>query len=505
MKTITHPEEAVTAVGYTYLIETFAINPIPNWHQSFISGISRRETVTIGNIVKEYFPKSYEPGRNIGDHIEFAFKYDGINLEILLSVFDRVDTEELVRYIQSRPTGIYSRATWFLYEFLMNARLPLDDLKYGNYFDLLNTTRYYASEHGEPIQRQRIRNNLPGNRSFCPIVRKTAELKSLEEIDYSRAVHEETSKYSVSVVRRALRYLYTKETKSSFEIEHVKASAERSERFIEMLQDAESKDFCSKKGFLEVQNRIVDKRFMDSDYRTNQNYVGETVKYDREMVHYISPKPDDLPEMMEGLIDLHHNIEVSDLHPVIHAAVVSWGFVFLHPFEDGNGRIHRFLIHNILAHRGFTPKGLMFPVSAAMLNNMTEYDHSLESFSKNVMPRIDFKLDINGILKVSNDTANFYRYMDLTVQATALFRFIQRTIEIELPEEFEFIHRYDSTKESIQSIVDVNDRLADLFIRFCIQNKGTLARKKRRDFFPMLTDDEISEMEKAVVLHFNII
>jgi Fic family protein len=47
--------------------------------------------------------------------------------------------------------------------------------------------------------------------------------------------------------------------------------------------------------------------------------------------------------------------------------------------QDGNGRIHRFLIHNILARRKFTPEGLMFPVSAVMLKNPADYDASLEA------------------------------------------------------------------------------------------------------------------------------
>lgn len=34
--------------------------------------------------------------------------------------------------------------------------------------------------------------------------------------------------------------------------------------------------------------------------------------------------------------------------PVL-AAGIAFGFVFIHPFEGGNGRIHRYLIHHVLA------------------------------------------------------------------------------------------------------------------------------------------------------------
>ncbi len=75
---------------------------------------------------------------------------------------------------------------------------------------------------------------------------------------------------------------------------------------------------------------------------------------------------------MEGLIASHERMGSGGVSAVIHAAAVAYGFVFLHPFEDGNGRIHRFLIHNILARHGFTPAGIIFPVSASMLKKMEE-------------------------------------------------------------------------------------------------------------------------------------
>ena len=73
---------------------------------------------------------------------------------------------------------------------------------------------------------------------------------------------------------------------------------------------------------------------------------------------------------------------------VIAAAVITYSFVFLHPFSDGNGRLHRFLIHYVLAYRGFAPDGVVFPISATLLSRPQDYDASLESFSKALMPLV---------------------------------------------------------------------------------------------------------------------
>ena len=62
--------------------------------------------------------------------------------------------------------------------------------------------------------------------------------------------------------------------------------------------------------------------------------------------------------------------------------MVSFGYVYIHPFEDGNGRIHRFLIHDILVRDGIVPNGTILPVSAQILANMGEYDTVLELLSK---------------------------------------------------------------------------------------------------------------------------
>jgi hypothetical protein len=431
------------------------------------------------------------------EHLEFALKHDGIGLGILSVLFAVVEPDEITAWIASKPTGKYVRKAWFLYEFLTGRQLQLPDLAQGNYIDLLETERYYTISAGDRARRQRIHNNLPGGREFCPIVRRTEKLAAMETVDLRKRCEEIMDSYPPALLKRALSYLYNKETRSSFEIEQIKPSASRTERFIALLETAEHQDFCDKQLLIDVQNRIVDPRFRNSDYRTNQNYIGQTLAYRRQLVHYVCPKPGDLSGLMEGLIRAHRKMKQSGLPAVVHAAAIAYGFVFIHPFEDGNGRIHRFLIHNILFLRGVIPQGLMFPISASMLKNPALYDWSLEAFSKPLMQSVEYDLDDIGRMAVFGETGHLYRYIDMTSQAEAMYDFVQATIEHELLEELSFLANYDKTKQAIQEIADMPDHLIDLFIKFCLQNNGRLSAAKRASYFDFLTEQELRGMESV--------
>src|SRR5437764_3396732 len=87
------------------------------------------------------------------------------------------------------------------------------------------------------------------------------------------------------VLRRAVHYLFTKETKSSFAIEGEKPTSERTERFVRALAHALEFDTSSKAAFVELQNAIVDARYAQKDWRTGQNYVSETGPGYVEVVH----------------------------------------------------------------------------------------------------------------------------------------------------------------------------------------------------------------------------
>ena len=267
---------------------------------------------------------------------------------------------------------------------------------------------------------------------------------------------------------------------------------------------------------MELQRAIVDPRYANQGWRSEigeQIYVGETLSPGHERIHFAAPKPEDLDELMSAFLLMSRRIttrrvqtnigilvtETSRVPTLVAAAVVSFIFNFLHPFSDGNGRIHRFLLHHVLARNGFGPAGIILPVSAVILNRPREYDHALESFSKPLMERVEYELDDRQRMTVTNETADFYRYIDCTELTRITIDFIRETIETELPAELRYLTKYEEIRGKMRDIVELPDRLASLFVKLCHQNSGRLSKQKRKlpEFSP-LTDVELAALEQVI-------
>jgi len=491
-------------VGYEELIRRYELVVMPHHIASFVTeGMGRRQTVIDGHRRKEIYPRTYFPGDGLGDHLTFALKHEGVNLEILRAVFQHASSDALEDIVQQSPTGKYVRQIWFFYEFLTGKELRVAALKIGNYVDVLDENLYFTAAK-QPVPRQRVYNNLLGDPSFCPLVRKTDLLKRYVEVDFRKRTNELVGRYPEEVLHRAVSYLFTKETKSSFEIERATPDQKRAATFVELLKSAEETNYFTKENIIALQHAVVDSRFANDDFRKTQNYVGQSLGFGREIVHFISPRPEDLPSLMEGMFSCHQRMMTSGVHPVVLAAVVAFGFVFMHPFDDGNGRIHRFLIHNILAANKFTPEGMIFPVSATLVQNMKDYDHTLELFSKPLLPLIDYELNDIGEMTVKNDTSLYYRHIDMTAIVEKMFGFIEITIEKELVSELELLSNYERAKSSMREIVDMPDRLVDLFMRICRDNGGKVSANKRNSLFATLTDEEVAAMEECIRNSFGL-
>ena len=289
----------------------------------------------------------------------------------------------------------------------------------------------------------------------------------------------------------------------------------RAEKFIGLLEQAWHRNFLKKEALVELQKAIVDPRYANLGWRSEideQVYVGETLGPGHERIHFAAPKPEDLDELMSAFllmsrritsrrIQLNVGVSVtpSRVPTLVAAAVISFAFDFLHPFSDGNGRIHRFLLHHVLARNDFGPQGIILPVSAVILNRPREYDQALESFSKPLMERVEYTLDERLRMTVTNETVDFYRYIDCTELTRITIDFIRETIEAELPAELRYLTKYDEIREKMRDIVELPDRVADLFVMLCRQNDGRLSKRKRElSEFVLLTDAEISALEEVV-------
>src|SRR5690554_6178447 len=95
--------------GYAFLLEKLGIVGIPNWHRSLVSTTGMYFSKIQDGYIDEVFRSQYWPGDTIGDHLEFALKYDGINLALLARIFEKVGSDALIEYIKTKPTGKYAR------------------------------------------------------------------------------------------------------------------------------------------------------------------------------------------------------------------------------------------------------------------------------------------------------------------------------------------------------------------------------------------------------------
>ncbi|HVE43774.1 MAG TPA: Fic family protein [Gammaproteobacteria bacterium] len=438
----------------------------------------------------------HTPNDTLIGHLTYALKYEGINLSILKALFDVIKPEEMLALITLHPTGSYTRKLWFLYEWLQNTKLALPDAKAISLVDVVDTTLQYAGL-SSISKRHRVRNNLPGTPDFCPMIRKTQKLEAFISMNLSQQAQNVIDTVHPDILTRAAAFLLLKDSKASFAIERETPPQKRAERWGQTIGQAGSQALSDDE-FLRLQEIIIsDFRFTHYGYRNEGGFIGEHERSTGMPIPaHISARPQDLYSLMNGLIATNQLLQKSDIDAVLAAASIAFGFVFIHPFEDGNGRIHRYLIHHVLAEKKFTPMNIIFPVSSVILEHIKEYREILESYSKPLLRFIQWRPTERGNIEVLNNTINFYRYFDATRQAEFLYECIKVTIEKTLPEEVDYLKKYDEMKTFIRNYIDMPDRTVDLLFRFMHQEKGILSKRARKNEFSSLTEEEVKTLEK---------
>ena len=488
------------ARGYLYIIQQYSLNVCELYLQSFATDTSTKKVVQSGHIIKTYYPiRRFRYDDSWQWQLMFALKYEGVNIEVLKAFFDKIESVEIEQFILAHPLGAIQKRIWFLYEYLTGKTLNIQDGEGGSYVPLIDDVFQYAlpASSGIRVRRYHVINNLIGNRDFAPYVRKTAQLREFSATRLKEESERLLKNYSPELLYRAVQYLYIKETKSSFAIERETPDQRRMDAFVAILRSMSDMPL-TKDTLIAVQNSVVDARYRQTDWRSDQVYVGETLAPGIEKVHYIAPKPDAIASIMDGFLRcMAQWMAAQENDPVVAAAVLGFAFVFLHPFDDGNGRVHRFVMHAVLAQSGFVPHGLIFPVSAVMLKHQLDYDKALETFSNRVMPLLDYDIDDKGEVSVRNGSRDFYKFIDYTPIVEYFQQVIVRTIRTEWKTELDYLKAYDKMREAMRRIVDMPDKKANQFILFVRQNGGHLSQRKRH-LFSELRDEEITRLEAVM-------
>lgn len=493
------PEEA-TLVGYGAMIEAYQLKiPMPE----ILSLISSKK--------RQYFTDSWSvytsrhlPEDTLYKQLSFAIRYEGINLLFFKKLFEQLNEKQIIDIIQLEPLGQYSRKIWFLYEWLLKKELNVHSLKKGNYVNLLDTKLQYGINTGFKISRQKIINNLPGTVNFCPLIKKTKKLENYISQKIQDKNVATLEGYRKDLLQRTAAFLLLKDSKASFTIEGESPKSKRTARWGKIIGQAGTKKLNQEELIRLQQEVIENSRFVAMGFRKKGGFVGEHNRSSGEPIpEHISAKWQDVTLLIDGLINTNTVLANSDIDAVLAATVIAFGFVFIHPFEDGNGRIHRYLIHHILAEKHFTQQGLIFPVSASILDHIVDYRKVLEQYSHSILDFIDWKETKEHNIEVLNETIDYYRYFDATKQAEFLYDCVNDTIDNIIPKEINYLQKYDEFKNYIEDEFEMPDSMVALLVRLLEQNDGKLSKRAKEKEFAALTENEVLRIEERFNLIMN--
>ncbi len=440
------------------------------------------------------FDKRYWPGTTAWDHLSFALRHEPLDLLILKRAFAALPAEEIAAFIRQAPTGTVARRAWFFFEELSGTTLDIEDAATVTAIEALDP-HHYVTARPRLSKRHRVRDNLLGTGTYCPLIRKTEALAAFEQRGLATKAAETVGRTGGHLIARAASFMLLADSRASFEIEGERPPRDRLERWGRAVLQA-GKNGLSLAELNRLHSMLIeDTRFIKAGVRPDGVFLGERDHNDDPLPEFIGARPNDLDPLLTGMLNANARMRESDLDPVLQAAATAFGFVYIHPFQDGNGRLHRCLIHHVPAERKFTPPGMVFPVSSVMLDRIDDYRTTLQDHSGPLMPYIEWRATPDRNVEVTNDTADLYRYFDCTANAEFLYACVARTVEEDLPREIEYLHCHDEAQRRIMEIVDMPDRLAQDLIMFIDQNGGTLPKKRREKEFAALRDDEVKNIE----------
>ena len=487
----------MTAIGYEFLRESLALGAYPPARPAHIRPVTRVEPSD--NVLA--VPRHVAPAGSAPlPHVLFALKHEGTNLQVLAEALPKIRAEDMLAELNAAPSGAYIRLACYLWEEFNGCELaPIPQI--GGMVHPVFDPQRYVTGSAVRIARWRVLFNGIGTIRYCATVERTSAIDAAIESNILDRTKQFIDSLGAGMMDRALDWAYLHETDSSFAIEREAPSEDKARALVELLHQAHEPRPLSEDYLVELQNAVITSPYDKAAvFRSEQNWLAGPGR-GALAVTYVPPPPELAHELMAELIGMASTApKVMD--PIVAASIISFGFVFIHPFMDGNGRLSRFLFHHALCQSGRLEKGLLLPVSAAMNRHENDYLATLQQYSRQARTRWSVRWIDEGQYEFTfRGTPAIYRYWDATACVEFGYRMAEQALEIELRQETKFLAAFDRITRAVNEEFDLRGSDLATLVRCCLDNGGILSKKRRKQFtgrVPEKVFDFLEGLAKAV-------
>ena len=480
-----------TALGYEFLRDTFRLSAFPPARPARVRPVTRVVTDAQGLAP----PRAVAPTTNDPlDHLLFALKHEGTNLPILAEALPRLDPTTLWAALRRSPTGAYIRITCYLWEQFSGR--TLEDLpSIGGPTAALFDPHRYVTAPGARNARWRVRFNGLGSFGYCATVERTPTVQAAMASDLLGRAQTFAASLNPVLRERALAWAYLHETESSFAIEREAPSADKARTFTRLLHQAHDSHSLSETYLAALQSSVLTNPLdRAAAYRTSQNWLRGPLR-GAAGITYIPPPPALLAELMPEWCAWTEEAPLV-IDPVVAASIASFGFVFLHPFLDGNGRLSRFLFHQTLCRSGRLTGGWLLPVSVAMKKHEGDYLAVLQAYSRPLTERWAVRWIDEGQYEMTfQGSFALYRYWDATDCVAFGYRMAEQALEGELRAEVDYLNRYDRIIQAVGARFDVRGSDLATLVVACLDQGGRISKSRRRPFAAHVSEEVFTAIE----------
>ena len=487
-------------IGYEFLKDQLGLQVFPIQRPAQVRSVTKiQELGDILAIPAAIAPRSSDPL----EHLLFALKHEGTELSLIAACMPHIPGERMLQALTQTPNGIYTRKAAYFWEWFRGESLIGAPIAGGVIADVFDPRQYLVGDVTDKSTRWRVNFNGLGSREFCPTVRKTKAIQQLMSENIMGQVRSFMASMDEAMLDRALSWAYLDETKSSYAIEQEIPSGAKTETFMRLLKLAHDREPLTEAYLVQLQNAAISNPMLRAmAFRHEQNFLRNSSPGVLG-VTYLPPAPKDLMRVMNGVMALNNPAHQATMEPLLRAGLVSFGFVFAHPFMDGNGRLSRFLIHQTLCRSQALKDGQILPISIAMKRHEKDYLNALKSFSRPArglwsatwIDGDSFEFEFKGHESV-------YRFWDATPCIEFTYRMAKEALEKDLAQEVKFLEGYDRMVQTVNDNFDVVGSDLSMLILVCYQNNGRLSTNQRRKFKHRVSDEILDFIEKKAIEEF---